>query len=458
MSGLPTGWVWASARELAAAGPASLTDGPFGSNLKTEHYVSEPGPRVIRLQNIGDGVFRGKDRAFITDARFESLRRHEALSGDLLIAALGETLPRVCLVPANLGRPIVKADCFRLRPARGVNARFLQHVLNAPQPRRMASTLISGVRRPRLSLSKVGDLQVPLAPTAEQDRILAAVEVNFSRLDAGIAALERVISRLEQIARAVIVAAIPKDVPSNWIMSTVGDAGHVQLGRQRSPRFHTGPNMHPYLRVANVFEDRIAPSDAMAMQFSESEFHDYQVQSGDILLNEGQSPHLLGRPAMYRGNPPNVAFTNSLLRFQAGEGISPSWALLVFRRHLHARRFMAESQITTNIAHLSAGRFKTIEFPVPPIDEQRQIVASVTERLSSVAFERSSAARSLVRAGHLRSSILAAAFAPKLIPQDPYYEHASVLLKRVANQRASSNGYKSTPVREPRTITTRLPV
>lgn len=40
-------------------------------------------------------------------------------------------------------------------------------------------------------------------------------------------------------------------------LATVADAGSVSLGLQRSPKRHFGPNMRPYLRVANVFEDRI---------------------------------------------------------------------------------------------------------------------------------------------------------------------------------------------------------
>lgn len=69
-----------------------------------------------------------------------------------------------------------------------------------------------------------------------------------------------------------------------------------------------------------------------------------------MLLNEGQTPELLGRPAMYRGEPPGVAFTDSLIRFNAGERVDPEFALLVFRRHMRAGRFKRESRITTNIA------------------------------------------------------------------------------------------------------------
>src|ERR1019366_5130751 len=59
MTKLPPGWTLASLEELAAPSPRSITDGPFGSNLKTEHYT-DTGPRVVRLQNIGDGKFQNQ--------------------------------------------------------------------------------------------------------------------------------------------------------------------------------------------------------------------------------------------------------------------------------------------------------------------------------------------------------------------------------------------------------------
>ena len=95
-------------------------------------------------------------------------------------------------------------------------------------------------------------------------------------------------------------------------------------------------------------------------------------------------PSCWGRPAIYRGEPPRVAFTNSLIRFVPGPGVMPEWALLVFRRHMHARRFMRESRITTNIAHLALGRFRTVEFPIPPLDIQRELVASIRAALVSI--------------------------------------------------------------------------
>src|SRR4051812_12193420 len=99
--------------DVATRAPASITDGPFGSNLKSEHYT-ETGARVVRLQNIGEGVFLDAE-AHISLERFDRLRKHEVEAGDVLVAMLGEVLPRACIAPISLGLAIVKADCVRVR-------------------------------------------------------------------------------------------------------------------------------------------------------------------------------------------------------------------------------------------------------------------------------------------------------------------------------------------------------
>ncbi len=83
--------------------------------------------------------------------------------------------------------------------------------------------------------------------------------------------------------------------------------------------------MRPYLRVANVFADHIDARDVKHMHFEPEEFERFRLIPGDVLLNEGQTPELLGRPAIYRGQLQECAFTNSLIRFQGQAGSRTSW-------------------------------------------------------------------------------------------------------------------------------------
>src|SRR5690606_2583858 len=98
----------------------------------------------------------------------------------------------------------------------------------------------------------------------------------------------------------------------------------------------------------------------------------------------GQSPELVGRPAMYRDEIPGCCYQKTLIRFRSAAGVLPAWALTVFRSYLHSGRFRRSASITTSIAHLAAERFLTIEFPVPPQEEQEAIVEAVEAQLSVI--------------------------------------------------------------------------
>ncbi|HVE67456.1 MAG TPA: hypothetical protein VNB64_02630, partial [Solirubrobacteraceae bacterium] len=157
------GWTWVRLEDLAADEPNAITDGPFGSNLKTSHYTPA-GPRVIRLQNIGDGVFVDA-QAHISEDHFARLTKHEIRAGDLAIAALGETLPRACVIPESVGRAIVKADCVRFKPDnRLTSSKYLNFALNEQSTRACTTAIVHGVGRPRLNLGEIKSIHVPLAP------------------------------------------------------------------------------------------------------------------------------------------------------------------------------------------------------------------------------------------------------------------------------------------------------
>ena len=317
---------------------------------------------------------------------------------------------------------------YFLRSPKELSADFLALQLRSCDlVQKDSSTTIPSLRRPDLEATSI-----LVAPAHEQKRIVAAIEEHFSRLDAVDCALDEAERRCRALVKSVLLSVVPADLPPGWQLSTVAEAGSTGLGRQRSPKYHSGPNMKPYLRVANVFEDRIDASDIMEMHFDKDDFEKYRLRNGDVLLNEGQSPEWLGRPAIYGGNPPKVAFTNSLIRFIPGSGVTSEWALLVFRRHMHAGRFMKESRITTNIAHLALGRFRTVEFPIPPREVQDDLVASTREVLDAVDRQARQIKRARAKSQLMRQSVLSAAFSGQLVPQDPNDAPASVLLERVA--------------------------
>jgi type I restriction enzyme S subunit len=196
---LSDGWVWATVEQLAAPEPHSITDGPFGSNLKTEHYM-DSGPRVIRLQNIGDGDYVDEE-AHITQAHFERLQKHCIFAGDVVIAGFGENPPRSCIIPESLGPAIVKADCIRFKPHKSVLPKYMNIALNSDPVRKRTKGMVHGVGRPRLNLGEIKSIVLPLPPLAEQTRIVAEVERRLSvveELETTVSANLQLATRLRQ--------------------------------------------------------------------------------------------------------------------------------------------------------------------------------------------------------------------------------------------------------------------
>ena len=166
-------------------------------------------------------------------------------------------------------------------------------------------------------------------------------------------------------------------LPVDWKLIRVQDAGEVLGGRQRSPSAQG--DLTPYLRVANVFAGRIDTSDVLQMPFTAEERARFALRAGDILLNEGQSLELVGRSAIYRDEPPNCCFQNTLVRFRAGSRTDPTFAQYLFESYLLRGEFSKIALQTTSIAHLGAGRFAQMAFVAPPLEEQKAIGQSLAD-------------------------------------------------------------------------------
>lgn len=157
----------------------SMVDGPFGSAIKTEHYVPDAGVRVVRLANLGDGHYVDIDAAFIDEEHAGALGRHDVRAGDVLIASLGDDNHRpgrACLYPTEFAPGIVKADCFRIRPSSTVDSHFLMELLNSQRSVMQMRRLTQGVTRDRINLRHLRRVVLCLPSLNIQRRIAEILE------------------------------------------------------------------------------------------------------------------------------------------------------------------------------------------------------------------------------------------------------------------------------------------
>ncbi|TFV57291.1 hypothetical protein E4P41_14640 [Geodermatophilus sp. DF01-2] len=173
---------------------------------------------------------------------------------------------------------------------------------------------------------------------------------------------------------------------SAWPVVRLDEVAEVRLGRQRSPKNHSGDDMRPYLRAANVSWDGLRLADVKTMNFTAAELDTYRLEPGDLLLNEASgSRSEVGKPALWQGEIGDCAFQNTLLRVRPRKVLSRF--LLHYFRHMASTGGFAERSRGVGIHHLGRDALASLPTPLPPSGEQRRI-ADVLDRAEELRSKR----------------------------------------------------------------------
>lgn len=168
----PMKWKRMTFREASV----QLSDGPFGSNLKSEHY-SDTGIRVIRLGNIGVGKFLDSDKSFITEEHYEKIKKYTCRAGEIVIGTLGEPNFRACLIPKYVDIAVNKADCVHYVPKPDLlNNQFVCQYINCPETLQLVARMIHGQTRARVSSGQIANMPIFVPPMELQNQFAAFVE------------------------------------------------------------------------------------------------------------------------------------------------------------------------------------------------------------------------------------------------------------------------------------------
>ena len=163
-----------------------LSDGPFGSNLKSEHY-SENGVRVIRLGNIGVGKFIDKDQSYVSLDHYARLKKYTCKPGEIVIGTLGEPNLRACIIPDYVKLAVNKADCVHYVPdSKILENTFVCQYINCPTTLLLASNMVHGQTRARVSSGQIAKMPIFIPPLSLQQQFADFVaQIDKSKLLSG---------------------------------------------------------------------------------------------------------------------------------------------------------------------------------------------------------------------------------------------------------------------------------
>jgi len=461
---LPKGWVWAKMLDIL--------DYEGGSQPPKKEFIYEPRDGYVRLMQIRDFG----DKPFPTYVP-DSKRLKKATRDDLLLARYGgssgsDSLGRVCTgldgaYNVALAKLIFSRDTLEKD--------YVRYLFLGPWFREKVSqnsrSCQTGFNR-----EDVEDIAFPIAPLPEQRRIVEKLETLLGKLDASQQRLAKIQVLLKRFRHSVLAAACSgrltadwreeneniqaadsliknaqfqiaeseddlPELPEKWRWVALGNYAHCFRGRfsprpRNDPRYFNGP--HPFIQIGNLpHEGGLVNSHVQTLN-DEGLAVSRKFPKGTVVIA------IVGATI---GNTGVLAYdmcvTDSIVGLETGDELGNRYVELFLRNKKEAIRqssYSSGGQPNINLAALNP-----YPLALPPLPEQQEIVRRV-ERLFALADQlelRLANARGQM--DKLTPSLLARAFAGKLVPQDPNDEPATILLERI---RGRHNGNETEPKRQ----------
>ena len=240
-----------------------------------------------------------------------------------------------------------------------------------------------------------------------------------------------------------VTAKLPP-LPEGWLWARLGDISEVSGGLTKNQKRNSLPRRMKYLRVANVYADKILTDDIYEIGVTDSEAKAVALNVGDMLIVEGNgSVEQIGRVAVWDGQLHVCGHQNHLIRARLSKNFPPRFFLQFLLSPMGRDLIVREASSTSGLHTLSISKVSNLVVPVASSAEESATVARIEERLSKVDKLLEDIDTQLVVSVALRHSILKRAFSGELVAQDPNDEPASALLDRIraAREQAAKNNH-----------------
>ena len=366
---------------------AAIPQSDKGKRLKQRDYLQEGSLAVIDQgqQQVG-GYTDDQTMAF---------------EGELPVVLFGDHTRSVKLVNHSFA---VGADGIKIfRPAEGVRTKYLFYWMKgAPIPDRGYGRHYQFLRQ----------LSVPLPSEDEQDEIVAELEKQFSRLDEAVANLQRVKANLKRYKASVL-----NDAVEGRLVESDSPAALVKLGSvanlidpqpsHRTPPTH--PDGVPYIGIGDVLENGkldFQNSRKVSPTVLEEHRARYTLRIGDFIFGKIGT---LGRPTLLMPPFTYTLSANVVLVQADGVRLLPEYALIFMDSPKLLNMISREAKATTQAAY-GIKRMRDLEINLPPVEQQRKIVAEVDRHLSIIREVETEVDANLQRAQALRQAVLSRAF------------------------------------------------
>ena len=427
---IPDNWEWARLNDLSENVQYPFADGPFGSNLKKEHYTDKKEVRIIQLSNIGERGWRDANHRYTTFEHLKDIKRSEVEAGDIVIAKM---MPagRAIIVPQHLEKKFVlSSDAVKFVPNKLLYKDFLYFAINSSVFKSQVDAEVQGITRKRTSLTKVKKYILPIPPLEEQKRIVAkikklmplvdeyaesynrlqkidnefedklkqsvlryAMEGKLVKQDPSDEPASELIKKIEnkkaelikegKIKKSKKLPAItddekPFDIPDSWEWVRLDTVLDVRDGTHDTPKYVK--NGIPLITSKNISNGHLDFSNIKYI--SEKDFTEINkrsnVEKGDIIFAMIGS---IGNPVIVDTDR-KFGIKNVALLKNINHSLDMNFVLhyLYLLENLWIKNASGAVQ-----KFISLKKIRSSLIPFPPLEEQRRIVEKVEELQSSIS-------------------------------------------------------------------------
>ena len=243
---------------------------------------------------------------------------------------------------------------------------------------------IAGTTVKHLSTKHLRNLEFPLPPLPEQNKIAAIL----SSVDDAIQATQAVIDQTRTVKQGLLQHLLIHgightrfkqteigEIPEEWDVRKLRTVAHIQTGIAKGKKYLEDTIELPYLRVANVQEGYIDITKIKTINVSKREVERYSLQEGDVLLTEGGDLDKLGRGDVWHGQIEHCLHQNHVFAVRTDRlVILPEFYSAQASSFYGKKYFLSCAKQTTNLASINSTQLKDFPTIVPPLEEQNKII------------------------------------------------------------------------------------
>jgi len=438
---LPNGW---------ATMPVAEVIEDFQPGFASGEKNVEGGVAHLRMNNIGlDGELVLDLLRTVPEKLAKP--RHDLSPGDVLVCTTNSgALVGKCAYFDLPGRYAFSNHLTRLRPRRDiVDGRFLRWNLWLHWKRGLFNDKCKHwVNQSTLPKDALLEDEVVVPPVAEQRRIVAKLETLLGKVDASQQRLAKIPVLLKRFRQSVLAAACSGRLTADWreqngvseeFETTTVDAIAEYVGgfAYKSPTFLEA-GKHQVIRIGNVrpFVLNLSASPVFIPDDIAADTERFKLKADDIVISMTGTKYKrdYGCAGIVRETDGSLFLNQRVARIRCGKSVLPKFLLFWLQTDLFRDFFFSGETGNVNQGNVGAGGIRNAPIELPPLPEQQEIVRRV-EGLFALADQlevRLAKARGQVDA--LTPSLLARAFAGKLVLQNPNDEPAEKLLERIKQQ------------------------